>query len=108
MQVEVPQRGGLRGSLKKTVAAIAIGTFAAAMPAAAQHSKDDHGRFPFFFPGNLVVSRSVYDNNPNNVQVGEILPPNCGRHRADAALPVALPTTAPRAYRLHRVATEIL
>jgi hypothetical protein len=25
----------------------------------------------------LVVSRSVYDNNPNNVKVGEILPPNC-------------------------------
>ena len=32
---------------------------------------------PFFYPGNLVVSRSVYDNNPNNVQVGEVLPPNC-------------------------------
>lgn len=31
----------------------------------------------FFSPGNLVVSRSVYDNNPNNVQVGELLPPNC-------------------------------
>ncbi len=31
----------------------------------------------FFSPGNLVISRSVYDNNPNNVQVGEILPPNC-------------------------------
>lgn len=31
----------------------------------------------FFTPGNLVVSRSVYDNNPNNVQVGQLLPPNC-------------------------------
>src|SRR6516225_5353927 len=31
----------------------------------------------FFLPGNLVVSRSVYDNNPNNVQVGMTLPPNC-------------------------------
>lgn len=30
-----------------------------------------------FQPGNLVVSRSVYDNNPNNVYVGETLPPNC-------------------------------
>lgn len=30
-----------------------------------------------FFPGNLVVSRSVYDNNPNNVTVGQTLPPNC-------------------------------
>jgi hypothetical protein len=31
----------------------------------------------YFNPGNLVVSRSVYDNNPNNVQVGMTLPPNC-------------------------------
>lgn len=32
----------------------------------------------FFSPGNLLVSRSVYDNNPNNVQVGiTVLPPNC-------------------------------
>src|SRR5215472_162905 len=31
----------------------------------------------FFHPGNLVLSRSVYDNNPNNVQVGMTLPPNC-------------------------------
>lgn len=31
----------------------------------------------YFTPGNLVVSRSVYDNNPNNVTVGETLPPNC-------------------------------
>ena len=29
------------------------------------------------YPGNLVVSRSVYDNNPGNVSVGSILPPNC-------------------------------
>jgi hypothetical protein len=31
----------------------------------------------YFNPGNLVVSRSVYDNNPNNIQVGMTLPPNC-------------------------------
>jgi hypothetical protein len=31
----------------------------------------------YFLPGNLVVSRSVYDNNPNNVQVGMTLPPDC-------------------------------
>src|SRR6516164_3569822 len=31
----------------------------------------------YFYPGNLVVSRSVYDNNPNNVQVGMTLPPDC-------------------------------
>jgi hypothetical protein len=31
----------------------------------------------YFLPNNLVVSRVVYDNNPNNVVVGEQLPPNC-------------------------------
>ena len=31
----------------------------------------------YFLPGNLVLSRSVYDNNPNNVTVGMTLPPNC-------------------------------
>jgi hypothetical protein len=31
----------------------------------------------YFLPGNLVVSRSVYDNNPKNVTVGATLPPNC-------------------------------
>ncbi|MGA8161231.1 MAG: hypothetical protein WCB76_10510 [Acidobacteriaceae bacterium] len=30
-----------------------------------------------FSPGNLVVSRSVYDNSAGNVTVGETLPPNC-------------------------------
>jgi hypothetical protein len=30
-----------------------------------------------FSPGKLLVSRSVYDNNPANVQVGMTLPPGC-------------------------------
>jgi hypothetical protein len=30
-----------------------------------------------FKPGNLLVSRSVYDNNPANVVAGMSLPPNC-------------------------------
>jgi hypothetical protein len=30
-----------------------------------------------FSPGNLLVSRSVYDNKPNNVTIGQTLPPNC-------------------------------
>jgi hypothetical protein len=30
-----------------------------------------------FQPGNLLLSRVVYDNNPNNVTVGQTLPPNC-------------------------------
>ena len=43
---------------------------AGAIPAVAQGG-------PHFQRGNLVVSRSVYDNNANTVQVGMILPPNC-------------------------------
>jgi hypothetical protein len=31
----------------------------------------------YFHPGNLVLSRSVYDNAPNNIKVGTTLPPNC-------------------------------
>jgi hypothetical protein len=30
-----------------------------------------------FRPGNLLLSRSVYDNNPANVVAGSSLPPNC-------------------------------
>ncbi|HZZ39809.1 MAG TPA: hypothetical protein VFE06_11800 [Acidobacteriaceae bacterium] len=30
-----------------------------------------------FYPGNLVVSRSVYDNRASNVTVGQALPPDC-------------------------------
>jgi hypothetical protein len=35
------------------------------------------GASAFFAPGNLLLSRSVYDNDPANVQVGETLPPGC-------------------------------
>jgi hypothetical protein len=32
-----------------------------------------------FYEGNLVVSRSLYDDNANNIKVGTILPPNCAQ-----------------------------
>src|SRR5579864_8409000 len=35
------------------------------------------GGSAYFSPGNLVVSRTLYDNNSNNIQVGQPLPPNC-------------------------------
>jgi hypothetical protein len=38
-----------------------------------------------FFPGNLVVSRSVYDNKASNVTVGEQLPPNCASTQGGCA-----------------------
>ena len=31
----------------------------------------------YFVPGDLVVSRTVYDANPGNVHVGDTLPPGC-------------------------------
>ncbi|WP_433963895.1 hypothetical protein [Tunturiibacter gelidiferens] len=63
--------------LAKSLAALSLSTLAASIPASAQ----DHDRDAdiHFYPGNLVVSRSVYDNNPNNVKVGALLPPNCAK-----------------------------
>jgi hypothetical protein len=37
----------------------------------------DSNRFPVFWPGNLAVSRSVYDNLAGNVTIGQQLPPGC-------------------------------
>ena len=63
------------GVLAKEIAAITFAALAGIMPASAQSSQ--FGGVSRFWPGNLVVSRSVYDNNANNVKVGTILPPNC-------------------------------
>jgi hypothetical protein len=46
-----------------------------ALVSASAYAFDQH--FFFFIPGNLVVSRTVYDNNPANISVGESLPPGC-------------------------------
>ncbi len=57
--------------------ATAVLGIALATLAAGAQQPADHGKSAHFWPGNLVVSRSVYDNNPANVKVGAILPPNC-------------------------------
>jgi hypothetical protein len=50
------------------------------------------GSYHFFFPNELVVSRSVYDNNPGNLTVGVTdLPPNCSAASGSCTTP---PTTA--------------
>lgn len=46
---------------------------------------DFGGKFHGFQPGNLVLSRSVYVNNPNFVTVGEQLPPGCANTQAGCA-----------------------
>jgi hypothetical protein len=64
-----------RFARRHAVAALTLTALAAGAAAYADgfsHDRDFH-----FWPGNLVVSRSVYDNKASNVQLGEILPPNC-------------------------------
>ena len=94
MPVSISTRKGFCISLKPAILAIAIGTLIAAIPAAAQNSKNNRGGI-FFYPGNLVVSRSVYDNNPNNVTVGETLPPNCAATQGGCAGPATYNGTYP-------------
>ncbi|RDI97128.1 hypothetical protein DVT68_18815 [Dyella solisilvae] len=61
-----------RQRIGATLALVLFGTGIAA------HADDSWNRRDFqFFPDNLVVSRSVYDNKASNVQVGTILPVNC-------------------------------
>jgi hypothetical protein len=73
--------GGLRPLRLASAFTAATALALLALPSAlsAQDFGHDHGPrfFPQFFPGNLVVSRSVYDNRAANVTVGEQLPPNC-------------------------------
>jgi hypothetical protein len=63
-----------RRTFASAVAAASLTLLAAGIPAAAQDDPHSHIRF---FRGNLVVSRSVYDNDANNIKVGTMLPPNC-------------------------------
>jgi hypothetical protein len=42
-------------------------------------------------PGNLLVSRTVYSNNPANVKVGEILPPDCAATTGGCSAPSGAP-----------------
>ncbi len=62
--------------LGRIAAALSLAAFSLALSAVAQdgdHDRDDL----HFFPNNLVLSRSVYDNLATNVIVGQLLPPNC-------------------------------
>jgi hypothetical protein len=43
------------------------------------------GQAQLFTPGNLIVSRSLYDNNPSNVTIGMILPPGCANTQGGCA-----------------------
>jgi hypothetical protein len=65
---------GVQVSLKTATSVfglVAMGLSTSGGPAALADSD-------YFQPGNLLLSRALYDNNPNNVQAGVTqLPPNC-------------------------------
>src|SRR5579863_9330036 len=63
------------------------------LPTAIATYAQQSGRF--FQPGNLVVSRTVYDNNPNVIQVGTLLPPNCGKTMGGCSGPAVNDGTYP-------------
>jgi hypothetical protein len=76
------------GAISRRILAVAsVAALAGSLVALADDSGKDnnHGdghdkdrkELPVFAPGNLVVSRSVYDDKASNVTIGEILPPNC-------------------------------
>lgn len=77
------------GALLKPVVMVSATLLCGAVAASAQ---------TYFAPGNLVVSRSVYDNNPNNVKVGEILPPNCAATQGGCSGPATNDGTYPTVF----------
>jgi len=82
-------RQAFRQVLGRGIALISLGVFVGSIPAAAQNSNPGG---PFQFSANdLVVSRSVYDNNAANVVVGTILPPNCASTTGGCAASTGAP-----------------
>jgi hypothetical protein len=68
-----------------------LATFAALSPVLAAAQNTPANGTNKLYPNNLVVSRSVYDNNPGNVTVGEILPPNCPPASGSCSAPTGAP-----------------
>lgn len=61
----------------RNTAILSLSVLAVGISASAQNFHSNNARDVVFFPGNLVVSRSVYDNKASNVKVGTVLPPGC-------------------------------
>jgi hypothetical protein len=74
MQQIRPKNHARRLASAKGIAVLSIAALATPSPAGAEDHAHSHVRF---FSGNLVVSRSVYDNNASNVTIGSPLPANC-------------------------------
>jgi hypothetical protein len=76
--------------MKSQLAVVSLCVLVGSFTAAAEDDDFGFGGFRFF-PGNLVVSRSVYDNNPDNVAVGTVLPPGCANTTGGCAGPSGAP-----------------
>ena len=71
----------LHSPAARTAAALAL-LSCFTYPAIAQNQNSDQNGNQdkhdlYFYPNNLVLSRSVYDSVAGNVTLGEVLPPNC-------------------------------
>jgi hypothetical protein len=79
----------LRTFARRGTALVSLGILASGLAAFAG---DDFPLRGFrFFPGNLVVSRSVYDNRASNVELGTVLPPNCASTTGGCSAPTGAP-----------------
>ena len=83
MGVRAAKRGHALRVLRNGAAVLSLTILAGGIAANAQygdhrdgdhHSEQDNR---VLWPGNLVLSRSVYDNKASNVTVGMVLPPGC-------------------------------
>ncbi|AME26983.1 hypothetical protein [Burkholderia sp. PAMC 26561] len=75
----------LRRSVQFTFALSIVSGAASSAFANNRDSDDEHASK--FFPGNLVVSRSVYPNQSAIVTPGTVLPPGCQQTRAGCSAP---------------------
>jgi hypothetical protein len=92
MDVKVTKRRHARSVLRSGAGVLSLAVMAGGVLANAQfgdHRGDRDDRV--FFPGNLVLSRSVYDNNAKNVQTGTVLPPGCSGTSGGCGLPSGAP-----------------
>lgn len=74
----------------KGLVTLSLGALAVSAPAIAQEPDLNAGMY--FYPGNLVVSRSVYDNKADNVKVGALLAPNCVNTASSSGVPCVAAT----------------
>ena len=79
----------LRSFARRIPAVLVSVAVVGGLAAFAGHRSDED--FTGFRPGNLVVSRSVYDDRAANVAIGTVLPPNCATTSGGCSAPSGAP-----------------